>query len=173
MIDDIIDGILKREGGYSDRAADKGGPTNFGITLTTLSAWRGTACTALDVKNLTAIEAKAIYLDMYVKRPGFGRIQDEGLQAAVVDAGVNHSPARAAKWLQAAVGVKDDGIFGPMSQRAVNGREPRDMRRAFAAARVRFYGRIIADDARNDGRDTQADNAAGWLNRAAEFIEQI
>ena len=33
--DEIIDGIIEREGGYSDRAEDSGGPTKFGIKLAT------------------------------------------------------------------------------------------------------------------------------------------
>ena len=31
-IDDLIDSLIDREGGYSNHPADRGGPTNYGIT---------------------------------------------------------------------------------------------------------------------------------------------
>ena len=49
---EIIDGIIKREGGYVDHPADRGGPTKFGITLATLEAWRGHRITAAYMKDL-------------------------------------------------------------------------------------------------------------------------
>ena len=32
-VDQMIDDILRREGGYVNHPADKGGPTKYGITL--------------------------------------------------------------------------------------------------------------------------------------------
>lgn len=32
-IHDLIEEVIAREGGYSDHPADRGGPTNMGITL--------------------------------------------------------------------------------------------------------------------------------------------
>lgn len=174
---DSIDGILDREKGYVDMAADKGGPTNMGITLPILSAWRGTACTVADLQAMQVIEARAIYEDQFITRPGFDRIQDDALRDEVVDAGVNHSPARAIKWLQEIVAVPDDGVLGPVSLRAINGADPHKMRARFIAQRTRFFGRLIADDAnrlkRDHGIDTQGEFAAGWLERCAGFIDQL
>ncbi|MDU6240386.1 MAG: glycosyl hydrolase 108 family protein, partial [Bradyrhizobium sp.] len=46
--------IEKWEGGYTNHPADRGGPTNMGITLETLRAWRhNDALTAEDVKQLS------------------------------------------------------------------------------------------------------------------------
>ena len=49
---DLIDDILRREGGYVNHPADKGGPTNFGITQDTLSRYIGRQALISDVKNL-------------------------------------------------------------------------------------------------------------------------
>ncbi len=50
----IIDAILEREGDtYTNHPKDRGGPTKYGITRATLSAWRGVSVTAKDVKALT------------------------------------------------------------------------------------------------------------------------
>ena len=38
---DLIDTIVANEGGYVDNAGDAGGPTRYGITIATLSAFRG------------------------------------------------------------------------------------------------------------------------------------
>lgn len=176
-LDHIISEILEREGGYCDRAADKGGPTNHGITIATLSAWRKTACTVEDVRTLSALEAAEIVAGQYITAPGFDRIHDEALRFCVVDAGVNHGPGRPVKWLQRILALTDDGVLGPKTLNAVNAADAHVLRARFLAARVRFYGRIIADDANrlkaDHGLDTQGENAAGWLDRAADQVELL
>lgn len=166
--DEIIDAILRREGAaYTDHAADRGGPTKYGITQATLAKVRGKPVTPADVQNLTEIEARQIYLDRYVRKPGFDRIADPQLRALMVDAGVNQGPERALAWLQRACGVTADGVFGPTTERAVNELAPRMLRAKVTAARARAYGRLITDD------PLQATFAAGWANRIAEFIEEL
>lgn len=161
----VIDDILRREGGYVNHSADHGGPTNHGITQATLSAWRKAPASIDDVRNLTEAEAREIYESEYVRKPGFDRVNGERLQAILVDCAVNHGPDRAVKFLQGALGVTQDGDFGPKTRGALYNSDPVAIYRKVVAARARFYGQIITKNV------TQAVFAAGWMNRLAEFIE--
>ncbi len=91
----VIDDILKAEGGWTDRAEDRGGATNFGITLPTLSDWLGRPATVEDLKALTEEDARALYADRYIIKPGFSLIGSERLMSIVVDSAVNHGVERA------------------------------------------------------------------------------
>jgi lysozyme family protein len=162
---EIIDGILQREGGYVDHPADKGGPTKYGITQSTLADWLGRPATVDDVKQLTEHEAREIYREHYIVRPGFLGIDNEAVRALAIDCAVNHGVNQAVKLLQHAAHVFTDGIFGPNTREAVNRMTASALYRRLCAARVRLYGEIITK------RPSQAAFAAGWANRVAEFIE--
>ena len=161
----IIDGILKREGGFVDHPADKGGATNYGITQATLAEWRGRPVSTDDVKQLTEHEAREIYREQYIVRPGFLGIQNDAVRALAVDCAVNHGVKRAVQLLQEAAHVFTDGIFGPNTREAVNRMTAAVLYRRLCAARVRLYGQIISKN------PSQSVFAAGWANRCAEFIE--
>lgn len=161
---DLIDDILRREGGYVDHPADRGGPTKYGITQDTLSQWRGHRVGKDAVQALTEAEARRIYQRQYIERPGFDKIEDATLRELIVDCGVNHGPARAAKWLQRAAGVTADGDVGPITLEAVNTAIPQVLFNRVLAARLEFYGRLITRD------PAQSVFAAGWMARAAEFL---
>lgn len=164
-MNDTISEIIRREGGYVWHGADRGGPTNHGITQATLSDYRGRPATVDDVRGLTEEEARAIYADLYISRPGFDQIADDRLREAVVDYGVNSGTATAARALQRAAGVAVDGAVGPRTLEAVNSGDAAAIRRRVIAERLRHIGRIITNN------PTQAVFAAGWANRIAEFIE--
>jgi lysozyme family protein len=165
-VDELIDDILRREGGFVDHPHDRGGPTKFGITLTTLAAWRRRPVTVEDVRDLAPDEARGIYRSEYVEKPGFDRISDPRLRALVVDCGVNHGQVRATRWLQRAAGVVADGKLGSVTLGAVNTGDALRLFLRVIAQRIRFYGEIVRND------PTQATFIAGWNARAAEFLER-
>ena len=117
---EILDEVLRREGGYVDHPHDRGGPTHYGITRATLAGWRKAAVTAEDVQRLTEAEARAIYQRQYVEAPGFDQIVDPRLRALLVDYGVHSGPRRAIMDLQRAAGVTVDGTIGPQTLAAVD-----------------------------------------------------
>lgn len=162
---EIIDGILIREGGFVDHPADRGGPTCHGVTQTTLAEWRGHPVTADDVRNLTVGEAGELYRDRYIAKPGFLTIENQQIRAHVVDCAVNHGPANAVKMLQKAAHTFADGYLGPQTRAAVDRMDAGALYRRLCAERAKFYGQIITRD------PSQHIFASGWMARLAEFIE--
>lgn len=168
-IEQILNGILRREGGFVDHPADRGGPTKYGITAATLGEWRGLGrpATREEVFALTEQEARDIYRQRYIIAPGFDRLKDGALMELMVDAAVNSGPKRAIQWLQAALGVAADGVIGPRTLAALDVADTRKLRRRVLAERLRHLGRLIAANPK------QAVFAAGWMNRVADLVEAL
>ncbi len=165
-IDTVIDDILEREGGYVNHPADRGGPTNHGITQATLSAYLGRPATIEDIQQLSAETAAKIILTNYWIKPGFSDLPlANATQALLLDTCVNHGPTNAIRMLQRAALAVDDGIIGPKTRAAIAAMP--NITARLVAERVVFYGRIITN------HPDQAPFAAGWANRAAEFIRSM
>jgi lysozyme family protein len=161
--EDVITEVLRREGGYVNHPSDRGGPTNYGITLKTLAAWRGQPVTAEDVLALTEAEARDIYRREYVERPGLDQIADPLLRGLLVDYAVHSGPRRAIEELQRVAGVTVDGKLGPQTLSAVAVKGAESLRRGVLRARGRFLARLLSDP-------SQRVFAAGWVNRLMEFV---
>ena len=148
--------LLKHEGGFSDHPADPGGKTRFGITeaVAREAGYRG------DMRELPLDLAKRIYKDRY-----WDAVRAEELPAAVryavFDAAVNSGPSQAARWLQRAVGVRDDGIIGPITLGAVRAADPERLLRRVLAQRLRFM----------TGLSNWPAFGRGWARRIADLME--
>lgn len=168
MIDSIICRVIAREGGFVDHPADRGGPTNMGITQATLAHWRGKPVTAQEVKDLGRDEAVALYRRNYWSGPGLDTLGLNEIAADMVfDTAVHHGPRTAIRLLQRAAGVKDDGLIGPITRRAVADAPARQMAARFIAKRAEVLGRIISR------KHSQAAFAHGWFRRLGAFIRLI
>ena len=71
-VDVLIDALIEREGGYVNHAADKGGPTCFGITEAVARA-HGYAGA---MSALPREEAATIYRRLYWLRPRFDQVAE-------------------------------------------------------------------------------------------------
>lgn len=97
-IDDLIEMLLRREGGFVDHPDDRGGPTNFGITEAVARA----AGYAGAMRNLPRGTAADIYKKRYWYGTGFDRVNALAprIAAELFDTGVNMGPAVATGFLQ-------------------------------------------------------------------------
>lgn len=152
--------LLAHEGGYVNHPSDPGGMTNLGVTRRVWEQWTGKAVTEADMRGLTADMVAPLYKAKYwdaVK----GDELPTGVDYAVFDAAVNSGPAQAAKWLQRAVGVADDGKIGPATLAAVCSKPALDVVAAFNAQRMAFLQSL----------KTFPVFGKGWSRRVAEVNE--
>ena len=97
----LIDEVIAREGGYSHHPADRGGPTNFGITQAVARA-NGYAG---DMRKLPRTLAETIYRRLYWERPGYAFVAEVApdIAAELFDSAVNMGPGTATGFLQRAL----------------------------------------------------------------------
>lgn len=101
--------LMTIEGGYVNDPDDPGGETKYGISKRSHPD--------LDIKNLTKPQAKVIYFSDYWLAAKCDQLPRH-LAAAAFDAAVHSGPKRAMRWLQQAVGVEADGVYGPITHKA-------------------------------------------------------
>lgn len=100
-IDSLIEGVIGREGGYTNNPADPGGPTMWGITERVARANGYTG----PMNALPRQKAKDIYFSQYVTKPGFAAVMalSPSVAEELVDTGVNMGTAVAAIFFQRAL----------------------------------------------------------------------
>lgn len=134
----VLPWLLKHEGGFSDHPADPGGATMQGVTQKVYDAWRkDNGLAQRFVKEIGADEVAAIYKARYWNVIS-GDALPSGVDYAVFDAAVNSGVTQAAKWLQRAVGAKDDGAIGPKTLATVNAADHAAVIKAVCDQRLAF-----------------------------------
>lgn len=172
-----IDGIMQREAGFVDHPSDRGGPTKYGITLATLSQYRGYAATVAELQAMPDSTARAIYEARYILTPGFDRVQrlSPAIAHELIDTGVNMGPSVATAWLQRWLNAMNrqgrdyadipaDGALGPVTMKAL--RAYLDIRKAegervLVAALNCSQGHRYLELA--EGRPPNEDFLYGWV----------
>ena len=165
--DDCLKVILRFEGGYSDDPTDRGGSTNHGITQKTYDSYRyDLGFSDRPVKLITDDEVTSIYKMRYwfaAKCP----VLPEPIDLYTFDASVQHGPSRAIKQLQRALGVAEDGLWGPHCIDALNEEIAADRIKELAshliAIRLDFYDAIVDHD------PTQERFIVGWKSRMTKL----
>ena len=133
--DEIIEVVLKHEGGLVDDPDDPGGLTNLGISQI--------AYPDEDIRGLTGDRAKELYRRDYWDKYRTGDLPDR-LRHIYVDMCINMGGGRAIKILQEACNSKNsekidvDGGIGPATIKAASNVEPFRLR----AYRVMYYAEL-------------------------------
>lgn len=97
-IDELIEDVIEREGGYVEHPADRGGPTRWGITEA-VARRQGYMD---DMRELPQSDAAAIYKRLYWLAPSFNKVTEVApkLAAELFDTGINMGTGTAIGFLQ-------------------------------------------------------------------------
>lgn len=141
--------LIGIEGGYVNDPADPGGETKFGISKR--------AYPDVDIASLTIDQAKALY-----RRDFWDPLTDTppAIKFQVFDFAVNSGMQTAIRKLQAAVGVADDGHWGPASAAALAKMNQADVVMLYVAERLDFWRKL----------KNWPDSGKGWAGRAANDL---
>ena len=153
--DQAFDVLMKHEGIFSDHPSDPGGKTCWGVTEAVARRF-GYAGRMQDMPKDTAKEiAHHLYWDE-IKADSLPPI----IRYAVFDAAYNSGPAQSIKWLQAALGLQQDGVIGPVTLAAVRVPHGYELRCKLIALRLEFLTRLKIWPA----------FSAGWSRRLASIL---
>jgi lysozyme family protein len=147
--EEAFERLVAAEGGYVNNPNDPGGETKYGISKA--------AYPNVDIFNLTREQAGVIY-----KRDFWDVVGDlePAIKFQVFDFAVNSGMGTAIRKLQRAVGVADDGRWGPVSAAKAQAMNPDDIMFLFLAERLEFWVRCSG----------WKEFGAGWVNRAAKQL---
>ena len=148
--DEAFDRLIKSEGGYVFNPKDPGGETKYGITKRTYPY--------LNIKELTRDMAKAIYLRDFWNP--LGEEAHPAIKFEAFDFAVNSGIQTALRKLQSAIGVADDGHFGPLSRAKMNSMSVSDVLFLYLAERQEFMTSL----------STWQDFGKGWARRIAKMM---
>lgn len=169
-----LETVFEHEGGYNDVKGDKGGATNYGISLRFLKLANEDIdgdghVDANDIRALTLESATRVYKEYFWDHYKLVRVENLKLSTKMLDIFVNMRGRTAAKVCQRA--LKDcghtlliDGILGGISFGLLNsemGRNGEQLMEHIRNQQANVYRKIVQNN------PTQGKFLKGWLNRAS------
>jgi lysozyme family protein len=156
--DQMLDFILKREGGFVNDPKDPGGATKYGISLRFLQTIDPAMADLdedgdVDVDDIFALSpdlARAFYRQWFYQPMRIDQYPSP-LGAAMLDTGVNMGMSRAGRILQSALNqcgadLAVDGIVGTNTRTALMFFDSMDILRAFLLGRIFVYAKLCREN---------------------------
>ena len=163
--------VLEHEGGYVNHPDDPGGRTNMGITQKVYEEYLNRPVTEEEMKNIKIEDVQTIYKTNYWDKVK-GDNLPSGVDFCVFDWAVNSGVSRASKALQKIVGVKEDGVIGPVTIKKTFEHNSGSIITSFAEKREDFYKKLKTFDTFGKGWLVR-NNKTRSLSLAMANIERV
>lgn len=180
--DEAIKTVLKHEGGFVDDKDDRGGATNYGLSLKVMRVYcivdrefrrrffgNKTHIDKEDIKNLDEKTAKEIYKYCWWDKYKYENILDQSCSTKIFDIQVNIGPYQAHKIAQRVINIissgykiQEDGIFGSRTLNSLNITCPMKFLEIYRESCGDFYRKICR---KNESLNKYL---KGWLNRVGD-----
>ena len=165
--------VLGNEGGFVSDLKDRGGITNYGITLRFLQGHNidlnGDGITdERDIIEMTIPQAKWVYRKFIWELNGYDRFIHSDIATKAFDMSTNMGESQATKLLQRAINLLSDvdivvdGVRGVKTMNMANMLNPFDLLHEMRLQSMDFYHALVAK------RPANAKFLNGWLKRAAQ-----
>lgn len=154
--DTVFERSVSHEDGYVNDPNDPGGETKWGISKRSYPH--------LNIASLTREQALELYRRDFWERLGgetvIGNGDYDGVAFQLFDFALNSGVETAVRYLQRALGVADDGHFGPVSRSAMVAQSESDIILALNAGRLDFMTRL----------SNWSHAGKGWARRIAQNL---
>lgn len=157
--DSCLASLLTHEGGFVSHRSDPGGMTNLGVTRRVWEAHVGHSVEETEMRALTPDMVSPLYKKDYWDKAKCDALPS-GVDYAVFDIAVNSGVPRAARILQQALGLVDDGVIGPNTLAAINGKNAQDLVKKICDIRLTFLQHL----------PTWPTFGRGWARRVSEVM---
>ena len=161
---DIKKSVMRTEGGFSNEQFDKGGATNRGVTLSTLSNYLGRTATVDDLKNMSEKDSDNIF-KRYYNEAGGDKIEDPRIREVLTDQNYN----KGTNFLNRVNDMLGTSRGSSLSQEAIekiNDMEADDFLKKVLTNERNVYQKIVDKD------PTQQKFAQGWDSRILNLAKK-
>jgi lysozyme family protein len=182
-VEQILNDIIDKEGGWVNHPDDRGGPTNWGITLAVFREVRPNA-TIEQLRALTKQEAFEIYRTKYYITPRFDLIfaVSPKIAAELTDTGVNMGVSVASRFIQRSLNLFNDSgraysdlvVDGRIGQTTANALRTFIQRRGSEGEKVLLNTLNVLQSMRyieiTEARQQNESFIYGWMLNRVSFI---
>lgn len=158
---------LKWEGGLANHPNSAGGATNKGITQKTYNAYRiNQKLPTTSVEFISDREVLEIYRDMYWK-PSRAELMILPLAVVQFDTAVLVGVGSSIKFLQSALKLTADGLFGPKTEAALRKNNCLETAIETIDLRIAYHKQRVAENPK------QKVFLQGWLRRTSDLKKLV
>jgi lysozyme family protein len=176
---DAIKKVLQHEGGYVNHPADRGGPTNWGVTQKTYNEYmskitgKSYQSTIDEIKSMPIGNAILIYKTLYWDKMSGDKIKKYAIAAAIFDQAINRGTIAAVKQAQRVLKntfkypLAEDGVAGAGTLTALNTVDEAKFLNSYLQESILAYNKIVQNN------PSQSVFLNGWLKRVESLRSYV
>lgn len=160
--------VLSHEGSkFTDLPNDSGGPTKFGLTIEDAKQFGIKTADADYIKGLTKEPAEEIYRQVFWNPMEMGGVDNATIATVLLDQAVLAGIPTVAYMVQKILGLKQDGVMGPLTIATLNKQDMAQFCFTFLRSMSHHYSDLCFKNS------TQLEFLTGWEDRIFSLLSIV